>query len=231
MVTNAEKAPRRAILFGHADGDGYLAAEVSRENLVSQGWTVSDVIADPLKTPNYRFWQGHFREWDFSYTDLVVTVDIAFDRKNPSISCQALADHANKFPDTRFLVIDHHELIAGDWLPSNVTLIESGSVYDCCYGDPNDLMVIASICDKDEEPVKARITEGHRILAEGINRAARDKGGAAGDALMNMLAKKQWAAFIDLGLEPKDSHRSMYGSRISNSDPSPTLDEIIAGEK
>jgi len=97
-----------AVVFGHADGDGYLAAEVTRENLLTDGWVVIEVVVDPKKTANYNFWINHFQEWDFSYVDLVVVVDIAFDLKDPIRSCEALSCCAADVPDTKFVVIDHH---------------------------------------------------------------------------------------------------------------------------
>lgn len=217
---------KRAIVFGHADGDGYLAAEVTRENLVEEGWVVDDVVVHPKKTKNYKFWKAHFSEWDFEHVQLVVAVDISFDPKEPKQSCEALAHHASEFPSTRFLVIDHHPLPAGNWMPKNVTLFEADSVYKCCYGDPNDLMVIASICDDDEEPVNALILPSHRILAEGIKRAAADKKGVAGEKLVSILRNKQWAWVFAVGTESGTSHKSLYGNRTTTSTPSPALDSV-----
>lgn len=227
MPPKSKKVSKRAIVFGHADGDGYLAAEVSRENLIADGWVVSDVVVDPQHTANYGFWLNHFQEWDFSQLDLVVVVDIAFDFDQPLRSCEALSHHAAQFPRTRFIVIDHHPLSAGGWLPSNVVLHESPSVYACCYGEPNDLMVLASICDKDEEPVKDLISSAHRTLAEGVNRAARSKNGIAGQLLLSMLHNKEWAWFYTLGDEPKEFHRSYYGRRLENSKVSPALNTAM----
>ena len=227
MPPKHRNAPRTAVVFGHADGDGYLAAEVSRANLVAEGWVVNDVIVGPKITANSHFWERHFREWDFSNVDLALVVDIAFDFTDPTKSRMALSQHTEQFPKTRFLVIDHHPLPAGEWLPSNVTLQEASSVYRCCYGEPNDLMVIASICDHDEQPVEELITPGHRILAHGINRAAADTERVAGDLLVSMLENQQWAAFFNIGSEPNESHRSFYRRRTRASKPSAALEEVI----
>ena len=229
MRLSASTKARTTIVFGHADGDGYLAAEVTRGNLVAEGWTVTDVVVDPQKTRNCKFWQGYFQDWDFSSVDLVVTVDLAFDFTEPGRSCKALSRQASEFPDTRFLVIDHHPLKADTWLPDNVSLREAASVFACCYGDPNDLMVIASICDNDEAPVKELITPAHRVLAEGIRRAASDFHGVAGSTLRAMLENQQWAWFFALGSEPKGLHRRFYGVRTRSSPVSPTLNSLPRG--
>jgi len=228
MSVRNQSNPKRALVFGHADGDGYLAAEVSRENLVEEGWIVDDVVVDPKKTGNYNFWNGHFLDWDFADVELVVTVDLAFNPKVPMQSCDSLSHHASEFPSTRFLIIDHHPLPSGDWLPENVTLVQTDSVYNCCYGAPNDLMVVASICDKDEEPVGNLILPSHRILAEGINRAAADKKGVGGAKLVSILRNKEWAWVFALGTEPATSHRTYFGSRTGSSIPSAAL-EIASG--
>lgn len=224
-MSESTDTPRRAVIFGHSDGDGYLAAEVSRENLVAEGWAVSSVVS-PHTTANYRFWENQFQEWDFSYLNLVVVVDVAFDFDDPARSCDALSRQAAQFPKTRFLVIDHHPLRAGEWLPHNVTLSEKNSVYTCCYGEPNDLMVIASICDKDEEPVRELISPAHRVIAEGVRRAAADTDGIAGEQMITMLENKQWAWFYTLGAEPKDFHRTYYGRRTKTSQASPALTDL-----
>ena len=44
-----------AILFGHADADGRLAAEQSRDWLVQRGVSVETVVSSD--TRNYRFWE------------------------------------------------------------------------------------------------------------------------------------------------------------------------------
>ncbi len=222
MLDDLRFGPGNAKLFGHADADGYLAAEVSRQNLVSAGWAVQ-VVVDPKITANYRFWAKRLHEQDFDGVDLAVFVDIAFDFKDPTQSFEALIDTAKRHSRTQFHVIDHHELPVLGVLPINVTLSPTTSVYECCYGSPNDLMVVASICDKDEGPVSEIITPAHRVLADGVKRAAADTHGAAGTALMRTLESQQWAWLFTLGNEPKAAHRTFYGRRTKSADPSPAL--------
>ena len=214
---------KNAIVFGHADGDGYLASEVSRNNLAAEGWSVLETVVEPSFTPNYRFWEKHFQTRNFDTTDLVLIVDIAFDFKNPLVSADALIFQANKFPQTQFLVIDHHPLPITGILPSNVTLQSTESVFQCCYGEPNDLMVIASVCDKDEGPVQHLITEAHRTLAKGVTRASADKKGVAGQRLMSALGNHEWAWLFMLGSEAGDAHKAYYGNRTRSSKPSVAL--------
>ena len=212
-----------AIIFGHADGDGYLATAVSKSNLTAEGWNVIDTIVDPAITPNYRFWDKQLVKWDFTNIDLVVIVDIAFDFRGPDRSGAALAGSAESHPESQFVVIDHHDLQPHKKTPDNVVLRSTDTVFSCCYGEPNDLMVIASICDKDEDPVRDLITEPHRILARGINRASADRKGVAGPKLMSALENHEWAWLFLLGSESKESHRTFYGNRTKTSAPSPAL--------
>lgn len=212
-----------AIVFGHADGDGYLASEVSRNNLAADGWSVTETVVEPSFTPNYRFWEKHFQTRNFDSADLVLIVDIAFDFKNPLVSADALFSKATKYPETQFLVIDHHPLNINGSSPPNVTLRPTESVFQCCYGEPNDLMVIASICDKDEEPVQNLITDAHRTLAKGVTRASADKKGVAGRRLMSALGNNEWAWLFTLGSESGDAHKALYGNRTRSSKPSAAL--------
>ncbi len=226
MLDTYARPTSSAVVFGHADGDGYLAAEVSRQNLIADGWIVSDVVVDPTKTPNYTFWENHFQQWDFSHTDLVVSVDIAFDFKNPTRSCEALSHRAWQFPDTRFLVIDHHPLTAGQWMPPNLNLVEADSAFRCCYGTPNDLMVIAAICDNEMKSVRHLASDAHATLAKGVARAATDVNGVAGERLLGLIERQQWAWLFELGQEPADMHRTVRRKRVTYG-KSPVLKRLV----
>jgi len=97
------------------------------------------------------------------------------------------------------------------------------SVYECCYGSPSELMLIASICDKDEEPVKQRLNDIHRQRALGIKRAVTDCEGLAGIPTLELVKNRCWNVFEDLAKEPAENHKTFYGWRINKSSQSPIL--------
>ncbi len=214
---------RQALVFGHADGDGHLAAEQSRRNLVASGIDVADVIVDPGITRDASFWEQGFMELDFGESDLVVVVDIMLRRKDPRRSYEAIKARVQAEPNRRFLVIDHHAMTIDQPLPQNLALQFTRSVYECCYGPPSDLMLVAAICDKDEQPVRGRLTEVHRKRAAGIKRAVTDRAGLAGKPTLQLIRNGAWDVFERLADEPTEYHRTMYGHRIDRSPQSPLL--------
>lgn len=218
---------QRAMLFAHADGDGHLAAEQSRRNLLDAGVDVK-VVVDPEHTRNWRFWTHHFQHADFGDADTIYVVDIMLGSKDPYASYAALCERVRREPDRRFVVIDHHMVAGLEPAPRNLELKLVESVYECCVGRPGDLMVIASICDPDEEPVKARITDQHRVRARGIKRAVSERSVLTGEPILHMLAAGFWAVFEQLAAEPAEFHRTMYGNRIDKTPISPLLQMAYA---
>lgn len=218
---------RRSLVFAHADGDGHLAAEQSRRNLLERGDDVT-VFVHPLCTRNWRFWEQHFQEADFGDAETVYVVDIMLNAKQPLESYEAIVKRVEREPDRRFVVIDHHPVLGLPDPPKNLDLEFVGSVFECCVGEPSDLMVIASICDPDEEPVKSRISDEHRLRARGLKRAVSERGVLAGEPLLYLLRKEFWAVFEELAREPADFHRTMYGNRVDKTPSSPLLQMAYA---
>lgn len=212
-----------AIVFGHADADGHLAAEQSRANLQAKGINVRKVVVSP-ETNSYRFWERAFPSLDFSRIQLVVAVDIAFSFRKPDRSLEALLQAVDNYPRTQFVVIDHHPLKQPANSRSNLTLIEVDSVYDCCFGTPSDeLMAVAAICDGDGQTIRSRRSFEFEKRAIGVRRAAADMGGVAGPKLMGLLRLRQWDFFEALAEEPAEFHRQARGRRTANSLTSPLL--------
>ena len=210
-----------AIVFGHADADGHVAAEQTRTNLVAQGVHVSAVIVS-AETRNYRFWDRTFIDWDFSRYDVVVAVDIAFSFREPVSSLDALLTVVDDHPTTEFIVVDHHPLARPRRRRGNLSLIEVQDPYDCCLGQPSEeLMAIAALCDGGLTSVKANPETKRRAL--GIRRAAADVGGVAGATLLKLLAGRRWDFFEALADEDPELHRSVRGRRRSGNAPSPLL--------
>lgn len=210
-------------LFGHADGDGHLAVEQSRVNLREKGVVqIRSVVS--AATTGARFWERSFRETDFTAFDLVVVVDIAFKFKDPSLSFRAVEETVNRFPRSRFMIIDHHPLPADGEIPANLTLIEASSPYECCFGRPSDeLMVVAALCHGDEKAVDGKINGQAHARALGVRRAAADTHGVAGDGLLGLLRKRDWGFFERLAAEPLHLHQTARGRRKLACPPSPLL--------
>ena len=209
-----------AILFGHADADGHLAAEQTRDYLVARGMSVTTVVSS--KTQNYRFWEK-LPEFDVSEYKVVVFVDIAFKFRNPDDSLARLLEVSDRQPHRQFIAIDHHPLVFPNSPRQNLVLIEVDDPYNCCLGVPNpDLMEVAALCDGS--PTAVAPTPRIRRRALGVKRAAADLGGIAGDRLLELIRQRQWDFFEALADEDHQMHRSARGIRRACSETSPLLE-------
>ena len=210
-----------AIVFGHADADGHVAAEQTRTNLLADGVNVAAVVVS-AETRNYRFWDCTFVDLDFSSYDMVVAVDIAFSFREPMSSLDALLKVVDDHPSTEFVVVDHHPLAQPRHRRENLSLIEVQDPHDCCFGQPSEeLMAIAALCDGGPTSVKASPETKRRAL--GVRRAAADVGGLAGLTLLKLLAGRRWDFFEALADESPELHRAVRGRRRSGNEPSPLL--------
>lgn len=215
------------MVFGHADGDGYLAAEQTRTNLKVAGLEAVSIVVSS-ETSSYKFWEKTFGQLDLSAFRLVVCVDIAFNFKNPIVSLRAIVETAATNSGTEFVIVDHHPLLRPRRVPQNLKLIEVKRVYDCCLGPPSDdLMVVAAICDGEKWSVCDKATEIHEKRALGVKRAAADIGGLAGVGLLRLLSKRHWSFFEALAEEPNCCHQRARGRRTSKSLPSPLLQSAV----
>ncbi len=210
---------RSAIVFGHADADGHLAAEQTRDYLVQEVNSVTIVVSP--ETRSYRFWEK-LPEFDLSDYDLVVFVDIAFRFRDPSDSLARLLGVADRQPHKQFIAVDHHPL--GPHNPrQNVILREVSDPYDCCLGVPNpELMQVAAL--SDGSPTTIASTPLLRRRALGVKRAAADVRGAAGDGLLGLIRDRRWDFFEALADEDKELHRTARGIRCLSSETSPLLE-------
>ena len=222
-ILSKDSFVNKAIIFGHADADGHLAAIQSAENLRADNIDVLDIVVHPAKTRNYKFWEGYFQDCDFKGADIVVVVDIMFHPTNHLRSYEALISRVSKTPTTNFVVIDHHPVHDIPKVPNNLDLKFVSDVFNCCYGKPTDLMVIAAICDKDEASVKSRITDLHRKRAIGIKRAVSDRYALVGGSTLRLIEDRAWGVFEQLADEPAAYHRTFYGNRVAKKPESPLL--------
>ena len=209
-----------AILFGHADADGHLAAEQSRDWLVKMDLSVTTVVSP--ETRNYRFWEK-LPDFDLSDYGLIVVVDIAFRFNDPADSLARLLTVSDSQPQKHFIVIDHHPLVRPKRERLNVQLIEVDDPFDCCLGVPDpELMQLAALCDGAPTSVTATPLLKKRAL--GVKRAAADKKGVAGHALLELIRNRQWDFFEALAEEDIEMHKSARGVRRSSNELSPLLE-------
>lgn len=220
---NFEVAGRRVLIFGHADGDGHLSAVRSKQNVLSDGAASCDLVVEPSLTQSYRFWERGFQDADLGAADLVIGVDIMLNFRNPVRSIDAIAARAVQEPGRQFVLIDHHPVENLPSLPENVALYFTPTVFGCCYGPPDELMIIAAICDRDERPVEDLILPIHRHRALGISRAAVDFGGVSGPGLLGLIESKRWDVVEALADEPREAHRTVRGRRPKSVETSPAL--------
>ena len=207
-------------MFGHADADGHLAAEHTRDYLIERGMSVSTIVSS--KTNNYRFW-SNLAEFELHDYELVVFVDIAFRFREPSESLAHLLEVSDRYPSKQFIAIDHHPLAQPQVQRRNLLLLEVTDPYDCCLGPPNsDLMEVAALCDGS--PTRIVPTPRLKRRALGIKRAAADVRGTAGDKLLELIRDRQWDFFEALATEDHEMHRSARGFRRLSSRASPLLE-------
>ena len=212
--------PGSAIVFGHADADGHLAAVQSREWLTQRGVKVTTVVS--AETRNYQFW-GRLQKFDLTPYNLIVIVDIAFRFRDPTESLERLLIVADQNQHKQFIVIDHHPFVHPEEHRRNVLLIEVDDPYDCCLGEPDpELMRVAALCDG--APTIITPTPLLKRRALGVKRAAADVRGIAGETLLQLIRQRRWDFFEALADEDKDMHRSARGMRRRASKASPLLE-------
>ena len=208
-----------AIVFGHADGDGHLAAVQTGEWLARRNVSVTTVVSSA--TRNYLFW-GRLPKFDLSAYRLVVFVDIAFRFKDPHDSLMRLLDFSDQQPNKQFVAIDHHAFVQPECPRENVLLVEVNDPYDCCLGVPDpELMQVAALCDG----ATTKVTPTPQLLkrALGVKRAAADIRGIAGDGLLELIRERQWDFLEALADEDRDMHQTARGIRRRSSEASPLL--------
>lgn len=210
---------QNAIVFGHRDGDGHLAAEQTRDYLVQSGLNVTTLVSS--LTDNYRFWK-RLHGIDLASYELIVSVDIAFKFSNPQESLDCLLEVVDDQPDKWFIAIDHHPMLRPKKSRDNLELYEVSDPYDCCLGIPNpDLMAVAALCDG--APTRIQSTPALTRRARGIRRAAADVNGTAGEQLLQLIRQRKWDILEALADEDVEMHRTARGIRRAANKPSPLL--------
>ena len=211
---------KSAVVFGHADADGHLAAERTRDWLRQRDVSVEIVVSSD--TRNYRFW-NKLCSFDLSEYGGIIFVDIAFRFRNPRESLDRLLEVSDRLPQKHFIVIDHHPLLRPQTPRHNVQLCDVADPYECCLGEPDlELMQVAALSDGSDTTIKPTPVLKKRAL--GVKRAAADVRGVAGYGLLSLIRDRQWDFFEALADEDREMHRSARGFRISSSETSPLLE-------
>lgn len=218
---------RGVLIVGHADADGHLAAEQSRRNSLNMGARQCEVFVDPKLTAGHRMWRNHLSDIPSDSADVVIFVDIMFRPDDPLDSVAALVELSHESPEKLFIVIDHHPILGLLELPPNLGIWFTPAVYTCCFGAPSWLMVVAAICDHDEQPVASMIDSTMRSRALGIRRAVADTD-LAGEKLLRLLASDRWDLLEALAEEPLDVHKRVRGRRLRQQPRSIGLEQARA---
>lgn len=220
MKIQIPRSLRSAIVFGHADADGHLASEYTREHLSERGLAAQVVVSS--QTRGYRFWKTLSHHALEEY-DLIVCIDIAFRFRNPKESLMHLLAASDRYPEKHFIVVDHHPLVRPRKRRENVTMIEVSDPYECCLGAPDaEIMPVAALCDGSQTAIVPTTVLRRRAL--GVKRAAADVGGMAGHRLLELIRERRWDFFEALADEDAEMHRSVRGFRRRSSEASPLLE-------
>ncbi len=222
---------RSVLVVGHADGDGHLAAEQTRRNALAAGANECDVVVDPKITRNYKFWLTNLSCLDYRRYDSIFFVDIMFHSHFVSDSIEALTELARKYPEKNFSCRDHHEIGMDHVLPDNLSIQFSSTVFECCFGEPSELMLIAAICDYEPEPVLEHLQPIHYLRARGVQRAAADYSRLAGVNLMALLRNDCWDIIEEIALEDDHHHKTVRGIRPKSTPPTRGLKRAIHAGK
>jgi hypothetical protein len=219
---------RPVLVVSHADADGHVIAEQVSRNCRRAGFDVNTVV-DPSRTKDHKTWTKLEGITEIEDAEIVLFVDLMFAPSSYAAEAQALVDFAVQRPQKRFFVLDHH--------PVPKRLLERAAnlhsayrrdVVDCTFGTPSWLMGIAALLEKQPTRVREVAGEHHRLLAEGIRRAAAPGGGLAGPKLLALLRAECWDALVALGRDERSHHRLPRGRRPRVWQPSAAMEELDA---
>jgi hypothetical protein len=215
---------RQVLIISHADADGHLIAEQTRRNLdLVENFEVN-VIVDPARTQNHKVW---FKLDTFSQiddADIVFFVDLMFAPDSCRAEAEALVDFVRARPDKAFFLIDHHPLpLRRLEQAKNLRVSYRPDVFECAVGPKSGMMVVAALCEKQEDRVADVTLPVHTVLATGMKRAAALGGPLPGEKLLALLRSDCWASLAELGAAGRENHRLPRGRWPANQPPSAAL--------
>lgn len=220
------------LVVGHSDDDGHVIAEQARLNLsLVPSFNVS-VVVDPKRTYGHRSWLSVGKMDEIAAADLVFFVDLMFSPATFIEEAAALTSCAASHPDKRFYVIDHHPLPLGRlYAAANVRAVYRPDVFECCVGLPSGLMIVAALCERQNETVGNLKNEFHTVVARGMKRAAAPGSVIPGEVLMKVIAGRRWDLIAAVGSEEPSYHRLVRGRRSPNQELSPALKALRSAAK
>ena len=144
----------KVLVVGHSDDDGHVIAEQARLNLSQvPGFEVS-VVVDPARTYGHRSWLAIGRMPEIVDAELIFFVDLMFSPATFMDEAASLTSLAKSYPEKRFYVLDHHPLPLGRlYSAENVRAVYRPDVFECVIGKPSGLMIVAALCEKQNETV------------------------------------------------------------------------------
>jgi hypothetical protein len=217
----------KALIVGHADGDGHLICEQTRRNLSETGRFDLSVVVDPARTLDHKSWQKLDSFPEIEDADYVFFLDLMFSPHSFVEEANALVEFIGRYPDKRFFLMDHHPLPLNRLAPAdNLRVIYRPDVSECALGPRSGMMVVAALCERQFDEVADIKTPVHETLAEGVRRAAAPGGPLAGKKLLALLRANQWAGLFELGADDRQFHYLPRGRRPAGQPQSETLKEL-----
>jgi hypothetical protein len=217
----------KALIVGHADGDGHLISEQIRRNLSLIDTFDVSVVVDPARTQGHKSWMKLDAFVEVKNADYVFFVDLMFGPQSFVEEAKALVDFVGAYPEKRFFLIDHHPLPLNRLAPAdNLRVIYRPDVSECTLGPRSGMTVVAALCERQFDEVAEVKTPVHDALAVGMRRAAAHGGPLAGEKLLALLRADQWDGLLQLGADDQQFHSLPRGRRPADQPQSDTLREL-----
>lgn len=217
----------QVLVIGHADADGHLIAEQVRRNLAQIESFNVGVLVDPSLTKDHKAWT-HLDEIDeISTAEYVFFVDLMFGPMSYIEEARALTEFAQDHPEKRFFLIDHHplplrRLSAAD----NLRVLYRPDVLECAIGPRSGMMVVAALCERQDDEVADIKEPVHETIAVGVRRAAALGGPLPGEKLLALLKADRWDELLQLGADDPKHHYLPRGRRPAARPQPKTLQEL-----
>lgn len=217
----------QVLVVGHADADGHLIAEQVRRNLALIESFKVKVVVDPARTQNHRSWLHLDAISEINDAEYIFFVDLMFAPDSCSEEADALTSFVCARPEKRFFLIDHHPLPLNRLRQAaNLRVSYRPDVCECSIGPRTGMMVVAALCERQDEEVAGVKREVHAALCVAMRRAAALGGRLSGNKLLCLLSANRWDQLLRLSEEDPRFHRLRRGLRSSAQSRSEALDEL-----
>ena len=219
---------KKILIVSHADGDGHLIAEQVRRNLLLIPNLVVNTLVDASRTQGHQIWKRLSMIPEIEDADVTFFTDLMFSPVGFGEQSSALTSFCREHPAKRFFAIDHHPMpYARLCEADNIRAIYRPEVFECAFGPRSGLMVVAAICEHQQNWLSGARMPHHDILALGVRRAAAINSPLCGGPLMSLLRAGRWDVLRDLGIEDRDLHRTVRGRRIGDGSESSAMSAAL----